>query len=101
MAEENVCKALALLEPAGRLDLLRPEALAPEHPERQASAGVAAVLACSPPRATSSAMQVRKGARAAGGPGRRGAAWAGPGEAGIWGRASREAQEGGMRFSAA
>ncbi|KAJ1129014.1 hypothetical protein NDU88_007385 [Pleurodeles waltl] len=61
-----VRKALALLQQAGRLNLLRPEALAPERPARQASAGVAtAVLACSPLRAVSSGMQVRKGARAA------------------------------------
>ncbi|KAJ1188757.1 hypothetical protein NDU88_005514 [Pleurodeles waltl] len=83
MAEENVRKALALLEQAGRLDLVRLEALAPERPACQASAGLAAaVLACSPLRATSSGVQLRKGARVVGGPGRRGAAWAGPGEAG-------------------
>ncbi|KAJ1079727.1 hypothetical protein NDU88_000036 [Pleurodeles waltl] len=62
MADENVWKALALLEQAGRLDMLWPEALAPECMARWASAGVAAaVLACSPPRFVLLGSQVRRG----------------------------------------
>ncbi|KAJ1137544.1 hypothetical protein NDU88_003942 [Pleurodeles waltl] len=53
MAEESkVRSALALLRQAGRMDLVREEALAPGRPVRRASAGVAAaVAACLPPRA--------------------------------------------------
>ncbi|KAJ1141871.1 hypothetical protein NDU88_008199 [Pleurodeles waltl] len=64
MAEDKVRKALALLEQAGRMDLVRPEALGPLHPARRASAGVAAaVMACSPPRAAITVSQVRRGGR--------------------------------------
>ncbi|KAJ1134497.1 hypothetical protein NDU88_000948 [Pleurodeles waltl] len=73
MAEEKIHKAL---------DLVRPEAFAPGRPARRASAGVAAaVLACSPLRTAPSLLQVRRGGQAAGGTGRRGAAWAGQGAA--------------------
>ncbi|KAJ1082599.1 hypothetical protein NDU88_002764 [Pleurodeles waltl] len=52
MAEDKVRVALALLQQAGHMDLVRPEVLAAERPVRRASAGIAAaVLACSPPRA--------------------------------------------------
>ncbi|KAJ1216641.1 hypothetical protein NDU88_004242 [Pleurodeles waltl] len=53
MAEESkVRAALALLRQAGRMDLVREEALAPGCLTLRASAGVAAaVAACSPPRA--------------------------------------------------
>ncbi|KAJ1213766.1 hypothetical protein NDU88_001397 [Pleurodeles waltl] len=60
--------------------MLRPEALAPERPARRASAGVAAaVLACSSPRPVVLRAQVRRGARAAGEPGRSSAARVGLG----------------------
>ncbi|KAJ1208490.1 hypothetical protein NDU88_003875 [Pleurodeles waltl] len=79
MSEDKVRRALALLEQAGRTDLLKPEALV----ACPASAGVAAaVMACSPPCAETSVCQVRREGRAAGGMRRRGAAWACPGEAG-------------------
>ncbi|KAJ1108044.1 hypothetical protein NDU88_005428 [Pleurodeles waltl] len=39
MSEDKVRRALVLLEQAGRLDLVRTEALTPERPARQASAG--------------------------------------------------------------
>ncbi|KAJ1131997.1 hypothetical protein NDU88_010327 [Pleurodeles waltl] len=43
MAQDaKVWEALALLQQAGRMDLVREEALAPGHPARRASAGVAA-----------------------------------------------------------
>ncbi|KAJ1129025.1 hypothetical protein NDU88_007396 [Pleurodeles waltl] len=49
--DAKVLEALALLKQAGRMDLLREEALVPGRPARRASAGVAAaVAACSPPR---------------------------------------------------
>ncbi|KAJ1216161.1 hypothetical protein NDU88_003767 [Pleurodeles waltl] len=49
--DPKVQEALALLRQAGRLDLLKEEALAPGRPARRASAGVAvSVVACSPPR---------------------------------------------------
>ncbi|KAJ1165864.1 hypothetical protein NDU88_006281 [Pleurodeles waltl] len=51
MAEDKVRVALALLQQAGRIDLVRPEVLAARRPARRASVGVAAaVLPCSPPR---------------------------------------------------
>ncbi|KAJ1165383.1 hypothetical protein NDU88_005811 [Pleurodeles waltl] len=75
------------------MDLIKTEALVPERPARQASAGVAAaVLACSAPRAALSGFQVRRGARAAGGlggeerPGRvRGKPGGGRLRPGLWG----------------
>ncbi|KAJ1082308.1 hypothetical protein NDU88_002476 [Pleurodeles waltl] len=58
MADEKVRKALALLEQAGRMDIVRPEALGPLCPVHRASAGVvAAVMACSPPRAARTVAQ--------------------------------------------
>ncbi|KAJ1172367.1 hypothetical protein NDU88_004214 [Pleurodeles waltl] len=91
MAEEKVRQALALLEQAGRMDLVQPEAFGPGQPVRRASTGVAAaVLACSPPRTAQPMSLVRMGGRAAGGTGKRGAAWAGQGAAGrgaAWGSA--------------
>ncbi|KAJ1088779.1 hypothetical protein NDU88_001934 [Pleurodeles waltl] len=56
MSDDKVRRALALLEQAGRMDLIKPEALAPERPACQASAGVA-VLACSPPRTATVGIQ--------------------------------------------
>ncbi|KAJ1166511.1 hypothetical protein NDU88_006911 [Pleurodeles waltl] len=80
MAEEKVRQALALLEQAGRMDLVRPEALGPLRLAHRALAGVvAAVMACSPPRAGKTASQVRRGGRAQEGPGRKSAAWGGRG----------------------
>ncbi|KAJ1154104.1 hypothetical protein NDU88_006860 [Pleurodeles waltl] len=67
--DEQVRAALALLRQAGRLDLVKEEALAPGHPARRASAGVAAaVVACSPPRAGAASLQVRRGGKGVGGP---------------------------------
>ncbi|KAJ1139839.1 hypothetical protein NDU88_006203 [Pleurodeles waltl] len=78
--DEQVRAALALLRQAGRLDLLREEALALARPARQASAGVtAAVMACSPPRAGAASLKVRRGGKGAGGPSREGAPWEGHG----------------------
>ncbi|KAJ1128498.1 hypothetical protein NDU88_006876 [Pleurodeles waltl] len=67
MAQDaKVQDALALLKQAGRMDLVREEALAPGRPARRASAGVAvAVAACSPPRAAAG-IQVRGVARGGG-----------------------------------
>ncbi|KAJ1137668.1 hypothetical protein NDU88_004066 [Pleurodeles waltl] len=39
MAEEKVCMALALLQQAGRMDLVRPEAFAPGRPARKPPQG--------------------------------------------------------------
>ncbi|KAJ1174899.1 hypothetical protein NDU88_000190 [Pleurodeles waltl] len=62
MADKWVRKALALLEQAGCMDLVRPEALGLLRPARRASAeAAAAVMACSPPRAKKTALQVRRG----------------------------------------
>ncbi|KAJ1214086.1 hypothetical protein NDU88_001713 [Pleurodeles waltl] len=64
MADDKVRKALALLEQAGRMDIVRPEA------------GVAAaVMVRSPPHAARTVAQVRSGRRGKGGPGRKGAVW--------------------------
>ncbi|KAJ1157286.1 hypothetical protein NDU88_010001 [Pleurodeles waltl] len=75
----KVAEAVELLKEAGRLDLLREEALITGRPVRKASAGVAtAVVACSPPRAAT--MQVKgvaQGAAAA-----QGVSAAGKGRAG-------------------
>ncbi|KAJ1137801.1 hypothetical protein NDU88_004197 [Pleurodeles waltl] len=50
--DAKVLEAVALLKQAGRMDLLKEEALVPGRPARRASAGVAAaVAACSPLRA--------------------------------------------------
>ncbi|KAJ1199423.1 hypothetical protein NDU88_003259 [Pleurodeles waltl] len=91
--EEQVKAALVLLQQAGRMDLLKEEALAPGRPARRASAGVAAaVMACLPPRAGAACSQVRRGGKGAGGPSSEGAAWVGHGRAGRrngGGRASR------------
>ncbi|KAJ1139115.1 hypothetical protein NDU88_005492 [Pleurodeles waltl] len=58
MSEECMRRALALLEKAGRMDLVRQEALGPLRPACRASAGVAAaVLACSLPRSGVKAAQ--------------------------------------------
>ncbi|KAJ1165793.1 hypothetical protein NDU88_006210 [Pleurodeles waltl] len=63
--DAKVLEAMGLLRQAGRMDLLKEEALAPGRPARRASVGVtAAVAACSPPRA-SGTMQVRGGSRGA------------------------------------
>ncbi|KAJ1210806.1 hypothetical protein NDU88_006168 [Pleurodeles waltl] len=61
--DPKVQEALALLRQAGRLDLVKEEALAPSRPARCASAGVAAaVAACSPPRPANGAqVRVPKG----------------------------------------
>ncbi|KAJ1217892.1 hypothetical protein NDU88_005479 [Pleurodeles waltl] len=61
--DPKVQEALALLRQAGRLDLVKTEALAPGRPARRASAGVAAaVAACSPPRPADGAqVRVPKG----------------------------------------
>ncbi|KAJ1130225.1 hypothetical protein NDU88_008581 [Pleurodeles waltl] len=62
--DAKVLEAVALLQQAGRMDLLKDEAFAPGRPARRASAGVAAaVAACSPPRAERS--QVRGGSQGA------------------------------------
>ncbi|KAJ1125419.1 hypothetical protein NDU88_003851 [Pleurodeles waltl] len=77
--DKNVLEAVALLRQAGRMDLLREEALAPGRPARRASAEVAAaVAACSPPRA-SGIVKVRSGSR---GVVVKGASGAGKGRAG-------------------
>ncbi|KAJ1181898.1 hypothetical protein NDU88_007097 [Pleurodeles waltl] len=63
--DQKVREALALLRQAGRMDLVKEEALAPGRPVCNASAGVAvAVAACSPPRAAGRA-QVRGFSRGA------------------------------------
>ncbi|KAJ1155055.1 hypothetical protein NDU88_007791 [Pleurodeles waltl] len=70
--DPKVQEALALLQQAGRLDLLKDEALAPGHPVRRASSGVAAaVAACSPPHAVLDEQVRREGKRAARGVGLR------------------------------
>ncbi|KAJ1118971.1 hypothetical protein NDU88_007158 [Pleurodeles waltl] len=75
MADVRFQNALALLEHARRMDMVRPEALGLLHPAHRASAGVAAaVMACSPPRAVRMMAQVRRGRRRKGGPGKKGAA---------------------------
>ncbi|KAJ1149699.1 hypothetical protein NDU88_002504 [Pleurodeles waltl] len=80
--DAKVLEAVALLKQAGRMDLLREEALAPGRPARRASAGVAAaVAACSPPRPAGGA-QVRGVARGAVGRAGKGVAGAGKGRAG-------------------
>ncbi|KAJ1166609.1 hypothetical protein NDU88_007008 [Pleurodeles waltl] len=85
----KVKAALALLKKAGRMDLVREEALAPGHPARRASGGVAAaVAACSPPRA-GAGVQVRGFGRGAGGAAVKGAVRAGRRSAG---RRVRECQ---------
>ncbi|KAJ1113607.1 hypothetical protein NDU88_001849 [Pleurodeles waltl] len=61
--DAKVREALALLKQAGRMELLRDEALAPGRPARRSSAEVAAAVAsCSPPRPVAGA-QVRGVAR--------------------------------------
>ncbi|KAJ1211286.1 hypothetical protein NDU88_006647 [Pleurodeles waltl] len=78
MADDKVRAALALLQQAGRMDLVRTEALATGRPARRASAGVAAaVMACSPPLGE----RCRPGS---GWAGDEGAAWVGRGRAGRW-----------------
>ncbi|KAJ1191631.1 hypothetical protein NDU88_000947 [Pleurodeles waltl] len=82
MADEKVRAALALLRQAGRMDLVRAEALATWRPARRASAGVvAAVMACSLPRAGSSGTQLRGVGRGVGRPGIAVEVWAGRGRA--------------------
>ncbi|KAJ1163736.1 hypothetical protein NDU88_004189 [Pleurodeles waltl] len=67
MAEEKVHQALALLEQARRMDLVRPEAFGPVRPARTGLSGVAAaVLACSPPRAGKPSSQVKMAAKVVG-----------------------------------
>ncbi|KAJ1128301.1 hypothetical protein NDU88_006680 [Pleurodeles waltl] len=52
MESKYVQAALSLLKKAGRMDLVRQEALPALRPARKAAQGVAAaVMACSPPRA--------------------------------------------------
>ncbi|KAJ1089132.1 hypothetical protein NDU88_002283 [Pleurodeles waltl] len=51
-SDAKVLEAVALLKQAGRMDLLKEEALVPGRPARRASAGVATAVAdCSPPHA--------------------------------------------------
>ncbi|KAJ1137904.1 hypothetical protein NDU88_004300 [Pleurodeles waltl] len=58
MSEECVRRALALLEKAGRMNLVRHATLGLWRPARMASADVAAaVLACSPPRSGARSVQ--------------------------------------------
>ncbi|KAJ1119662.1 hypothetical protein NDU88_007847 [Pleurodeles waltl] len=58
-SDAKVLEAVALLRQAGRMDLLKEEALVPGRPACRASAGVAAaVAACSLPRAAGG-LQVR------------------------------------------
>ncbi|KAJ1113606.1 hypothetical protein NDU88_001848 [Pleurodeles waltl] len=55
--DAKVREALALLKQAGRMELLRDEALAPGRPARRSSAEVAAAVAsCSPPRPVAGAQ---------------------------------------------
>ncbi|KAJ1213950.1 hypothetical protein NDU88_001579 [Pleurodeles waltl] len=62
MSEDLIQQALALLEEAGRLDLLTQGARPHARPARRASAGVvAAVAACSPPRRDKRLSCVRQG----------------------------------------
>ncbi|KAJ1135277.1 hypothetical protein NDU88_001718 [Pleurodeles waltl] len=79
--EEQVRVALALLRQAGRLDLLKEEALAPS--------AAAAVMACLPPRAGDACVQIRRGGKGAGGPSREGVAWEGQGQDGRRNRGDR------------
>ncbi|KAJ1148270.1 hypothetical protein NDU88_001107 [Pleurodeles waltl] len=81
-ADAKVLETVALLRQAGRMDLLREEALAPGRPARRASAGVtAAVAAYSPPRAIGG-LQVRSGSRGAVLKAGKGVSGAGKGRAG-------------------
>ncbi|KAJ1155834.1 hypothetical protein NDU88_008559 [Pleurodeles waltl] len=58
---EYLQEAVALLKKAGRMDLLRQEALPALYPARKASHGVAAaVMACSPPRTWGRAGQTSR-----------------------------------------
>ncbi|KAJ1158219.1 hypothetical protein NDU88_010913 [Pleurodeles waltl] len=73
---DRVRRVLALLEKAGRMDLVNLEALSALRPARQASQGVAAaVLACSPPRSEKKAEQVRKAGWVPGRAAGRGMGW--------------------------
>ncbi|KAJ1213750.1 hypothetical protein NDU88_001381 [Pleurodeles waltl] len=64
---EYLQAAVALLEKAGRMDLLRQEALPALRPARKAAQGVtAAVMACSPPRSGGRTGQMRKGGQGGG-----------------------------------
>ncbi|KAJ1145498.1 hypothetical protein NDU88_011784 [Pleurodeles waltl] len=102
--DPKVQETLALLQQAGRLDLLKEEVLAPCRPARRASAGVGVVVAaCSPPLAAREG-QVR-------GEGRKVARGAGPRASGVfrgWARGGgpapgspravlRESKSGGLR----
>ncbi|KAJ1181972.1 hypothetical protein NDU88_007171 [Pleurodeles waltl] len=61
MEDEYVQAALSLLKKAGRVDLVRQEALPALRPARKAAQGVAAaVMACSPPRVCAKPEQVRR-----------------------------------------
>ncbi|KAJ1116713.1 hypothetical protein NDU88_004919 [Pleurodeles waltl] len=91
----KVKAALALLKQAGRMDLVREEALAPGRRARWASTGVeAAVAACSPPRA-GAGLQVRGFGRGAGGSAVKGAVRAGRRRAGRRARECRGIPSGG------
>ncbi|KAJ1176823.1 hypothetical protein NDU88_002090 [Pleurodeles waltl] len=75
MESDYVQAALSLLRKAGRMDLVRQEALPALRPVRKAAQGVAAaVMACSPLRAGVRPSQVRRGWRGRGwpSPGKRG-----------------------------
>ncbi|KAJ1126882.1 hypothetical protein NDU88_005288 [Pleurodeles waltl] len=65
MEGEYVEAVLSLLKKAGCMDLVRQEALAALRPARKAAQRVAAaVMACSPPRSSTRAEQVRRPGRA-------------------------------------
>ncbi|KAJ1169335.1 hypothetical protein NDU88_001228 [Pleurodeles waltl] len=84
--DQKMQEALALLRQAGRLDLVKEEALAPGRPACRASAGVAAAVAvCSPPRPAGGAQVGGSKGKAFSG--------AGPGSSGaVRGRAGRGGQ---------
>ncbi|KAJ1160493.1 hypothetical protein NDU88_000995 [Pleurodeles waltl] len=68
MADKCVRRAWALLVMAGRMYLVKEEALCPLRPARKAASGVAAaVIACSPPRSGRRQAKMRVGGRAQGG----------------------------------
>ncbi|KAJ1097543.1 hypothetical protein NDU88_002661 [Pleurodeles waltl] len=67
MSDNCIQKALALVEKAGRMDLVNVVALGPLRPARKASQGAAsAVIACLLPCLLSKVAQVRKGGRTSG-----------------------------------
>ncbi|KAJ1175080.1 hypothetical protein NDU88_000371 [Pleurodeles waltl] len=78
----EVLEAMALLKQAGRMDLLKEEALMPGRPARRASAGVAAAVAAWSPSRAAGGTQVKGVARGAVVKAVKGVPGAGKGQAG-------------------